>query len=272
MKALLVAAACGCALLAHSEEYSQQKTLDQGYREMYNLQFADAHRTFREWELAHPDDPMAPVSDAAAYLFSEFDRLKILQSELFVDNHAFFGMHRKAADPDARERFQHALAQTDELASRALAKAPQDANALLARVLRMGLDADYLALIDKKYLESLSEVKAGRALAEKLISEHPEMYDAYLASGVENYLLSQKPAPVRWVLHATGAQTDKQTGIEKLRITAEKGRYLKPYARLLLAVASLRDHDISGARQRLEWLAHEFPLNRLYREELAKLH
>jgi hypothetical protein len=272
MKALLVAVACGGPMLVHCAQLAQQTTLDQGYREMYNLQFADAHRTFHDWELAHPDDPMAPVSDAAAYLFSEFDRLKILQSELFVDNHAFFGMRRTAADPVARDRFQRALAQTDELTSRALATEPQDANALLARVLRIGLDADYLALIDKKYLASLSKVKAGRALAEKLISEHPDMYDAYLASGVENYLLSQKPAPVRWVLHATGAQTDKQTGIEKLRITAEKGRYLKPYARLLLAVAALRDRDIPAARQRLEWLAHEFPLNRLYREELSKLH
>ena len=28
--------------------------LDQGYRQMYNLQFADAHNTFHEWERQHP--------------------------------------------------------------------------------------------------------------------------------------------------------------------------------------------------------------------------
>src|SRR5262252_4193696 len=48
-----------------------------GYSQMYNIQFADAPRTFQEWEGAHPNDPMGPVSDAAAYLFSEFDRLRI---------------------------------------------------------------------------------------------------------------------------------------------------------------------------------------------------
>ncbi len=138
-------------------------------------------------------------------------------------------------------------------------------------MLRLGLRADYLALIEKKYLTSLSEMKAGRLIAEKLLASHPAYYDAHLAVGVENYLLSQKPAPVRWLLRAGGAQTDKDLGLEKLRITAEKGRYLLPYARLLLAVAALRDNDTAHARQTLEWLAREFPRNRLYREELAKL-
>ena len=44
--------------------------------------------------------------------------------------------------------------------------------------------------------------------------------DAYI--GVENYLLSLKPAPLRWFLRLDGAQTDKQRGIENLNATAER--------------------------------------------------
>ena len=62
-----------------------------------------------------------------------------------------------------------------------------------------------------------------------------------------------------------------QTGLEKLRLTAEKGLYLKPFARLLLAVAALRDKDRVSAKSYLSWLVGEFPQNRLYRDELAKL-
>ena len=68
-----------------------------------------------------------------------------------------------------------------------------------------------------------------------------------------------------------GAQTDKTVGIEKMQLTAEKGHYLLPYARLLLAVADLRNHLPSRAKEKLRWLAQEFPGNRLYRQELAKL-
>ncbi len=104
-----------------------------------------------------------------------------------------------------------------------------------------------------------------------MLAKDPTLYDAWFAVGIENYLLSQKAAPVRWILHSTGAQTDKETGVQKLALTAEKGHYLLPYARLLLAVVDLRDHAPQLAKEQLEWLAHEYPLNRLYKEELAKL-
>jgi hypothetical protein len=68
-----------------------------------------------------------------------------------------------------------------------------------------------------------------------------------------------------------GAETDKEEGIRNLRLTAEKGHYLLPFARLLLAVAALRDKDRESAAAILQDLAREFPNNRLYAEELAKL-
>ena len=81
-----------------------------------------------------------------------------------------------------------------------------------------------------------------------------------------------EPAPVRWLLRLYGAQTDKETGIQKLQLTAAKGHYLLPFARLLLAVAALRDHNHQEARELLQNLAEAFPNNRLYSMELARLH
>ena len=239
---------------------------------MYNLDFATAHRILRQYESTHSGDPMGPVSEAAAYLFSEFDRLKILQSEFFTEDDRFFRLQRGLLpDPASKRDFEAALARADRVASEALRRNPDDENALLATVLRVGLHADYLALIEKRNMAALTEVKQSRGLAESLIAKHPQCYDAYLAIGVENYMLSLKPAPVRWLLRLGGAQTDRQAGIERLRITAAKGHYLLPYARLLLAVAALRDKDVATARPALAWLTAEFPGNRLYREELAKL-
>jgi hypothetical protein len=238
---------------------------------MYNLDFEGAHRTFRDYQKRAPADPLGPVSNAAAYLFSEFDRLSILQSEFFVDNSSFLSMRRPHADAVVKGDFDRDLQRSEELASAVLGHAPDDANALLATVMRVGLRADYLSLIEKHNAAALTEVKQSRSIAERLLSTHPDCYDGYLAVGVENYLLSLKPAPVRWILRVGGAQTDKETGIEKLRLTADKGRYLKPYARLLLAVAALRDKNKPEAGRILTWLSSEFPQNRLYREELARL-
>ena len=245
--------------------------LESGYRQMYNLDFAGAHTTFDSWENSHPDDPLAPVSNAAAYLFSEFDRLHILESELFVNDSRFAKRAKKVPDPQVRAAFDRELAKADGIADRVLSGSPQDADALFAKVMANGLRGDYAAMIEKRNMAGLSYMKAGRLLAQKLLTLDPSYYEAYLAIVVENYLLGINSAPVRWALRIGGAQTNKEDGIAKLRITAEKGHYLAPYARLLLAVAALRDRDRATASRLLSGLADEFPQNPLYRKELARL-
>jgi hypothetical protein len=261
--------------------------LDSGYRQMYNLEFADAHKSFAAFQRSNPGDPLGPTSDAAAYLFSEFDRMGVLQTELFVDDQMFKSRTTLVPDVASRRGFDADISKSEQLADMVLMKSgkqsaakaaapatpsPMETNALFAKVLNRGLRADYLAMIDKRNLAALSSIKSARALAEKLLSADPSYYDAYLAVGVENYMLGLNPAPVRWAMRAFGAETDKEQGIEKLKLTAEKGHYLLPYARLMLAVAALRDKDTAHARQWLEGLARDYPNNPLYSRELSRIH
>lgn len=246
---------------------AEPTALDRGYGQMYNLDFDGAHRTFAEWQKTHPADPLAPASDAAAYLFSEFDRLHILQSEFFVQDAHFFTDKKLTPDPAVKQKFEAALGKAVDLGNRD----PDNPNSKFAELLAHGLRSDYLGLIDKRYAAAFKEMKTARALSDQLLAAHPEYADAWIAVGVENYMLSIKPAPVRWLLRIGGAETDRALGIEKLQLTAEKGRYLAPFARLLLAVAALRDHATEKARDILEALAMEFPHNRLYTQELARL-
>lgn len=63
----------------------------------------------------------------------------------------------------------------------------------------------------------------------------------------------------------TGAWMDKQRGVKELRLTAEHGYYaehgpyLKPYARLLLAVAALRNGNRKRVRELLGCWPHSIP-------------
>jgi len=246
--------------------------IEQGYRQMYNLDFDEAHKTFAQWESEHPADPLGPVSNAAAYLFAEFDRLNILHSEFFVDTSIFHRQPKVTPDPEVRQAFDRELEKSGKLSDGILAGTPDDPAALFAKILTLGLRCDYEGLIERRYFDALKVIKDSRATAEKLLMIQPNYYDAYLALGLENYLFSLKPAPVRWILQAGGAQTDRDKGVEDLRLTAERGLYLAPYARLLLAVAALRNKDVPRARELLAALAHEFPRNRLYARELAQLH
>ena len=245
--------------------------LERGYQNMYNLDFSAAHETFQGYQQTHVDDPMGYVSNAAAYLFSEFNRLHILESDLFIDDAKFEHRSKLAPDPAVKIEFEKELAKSDAAAEKILAQNPGDVNALFAQVLSNGLRGDYTALIEKRNIASLGYMKTSRLTAQKLLATDPTCYDAYLAVGVENYLLGANSAPVRWVLRLTGSETDKEEGLQRLRLTADKGHYLAPFARLLLAVAALRDKDRQTARVLLAGLAKEFPGNQLYVTELARI-
>jgi len=238
---------------------------------MYNLDFAHAHQTFAQFEKTNPTDAMGPVSDAAAYLFTEFDRLGILKSDYLTKDESYFVVNKPKGDPDIRKKFDAALDLGDRVATARLKESPGDPDAMLAETMSLGLHANYDGMIDRHHLAALSEVKESRNRAQKLLAMHPDVYDAYIAQGIENYLLSQKNVAVRWFLRLGGAQTNYQVGIQKCAITAEKGHYFKPYAQLLLAIADLRDNNRNGAKQKLTWLQKEYPGNHLYRDELERL-
>src|SRR5215469_886245 len=113
---LLLAAALSSGAFCGGADIDRSPTLEQGYAQMYNLQFDDAHRTFQQWERAHPADPLGPVSNAAAYLFAEFDRLGILQSEFFVEDGLFRKRPKVAADPNVHRAFDDELTKSEVLA------------------------------------------------------------------------------------------------------------------------------------------------------------
>ena len=245
--------------------------LDAGYHDMYNLQFLAAHLKFQQWMHDHPEDPMGPVSDAAAWLFGEFDRLHVIDVQLFADQSRFDSRQRLTPDPTVRKNFDDLNAKASTLADQALQRNPNDANALYVKTLVSGMRSNYALMIEKRDLSALNYSKEASAYSKQVLAKDPTRYDAYLASGVENYMLSLKSMPIRWILGMTGAATNREEGIRLLRLTAAQGHYLAPFARMMLAVAALRDNHPNEARSILTELAREYPQNTLYSRELARI-
>jgi len=242
-----------------------------GWLKMYDLKFDDAHSTFAAWKQRHPDDSLGPASNAAAYLFSELARLGALESEFFVDDSRFKQRAKLRPDPAQNALFVQEISQADQLADAALQKTGSDPNALFVKSLTFGLRADNASLIEKRSFAALDYTKEGRVYADKLMQANPRAFDAYLGPGVENYLLSLKAAPVRVLLRITGSNVDREKGIEEIRQTALHGHYLEPFAKLLLAVAALRDSNPGRARELLGELHQRFPNNELYTREMNRL-
>lgn len=273
--------AVGCAILVcllglacSAEEGANTpppSALDLGFTGLYNLDFGGAQRDFVQWEKQHSDNPMGPVSEAAGFLFSEFNRLGILESQFYENDSAFEKRAKLDADPQVRERFQDAIRRAEQLARARLTKDSKDRDALFALTLCSGLQADYAALIEKRNLVSLHFTKEASTSAQELLAVCHDCYDALLATGFSKYIIGSMAAPVRWVLRMGGLPADKQGGINDLQTTAEHGHYLAPFARILLAIAYVREKQKERALELLAQLQREFPGNTLFPREIARL-
>jgi len=197
--------------------------------------------------------------------------LHILEAQFLADDKKAEKTNQLTPDPAVKTQFEAMLEKTRTLSEAKLAKDPSDATALFARILMDGMHGDYLVLVEDKERDGLKYLKQSRALAETLIANNPDNYDAYLPIGVENYMTSLKSSAVRWFLRAGGAQTDKATGLRSLKIVAEKGHYLAPFAQVFLVIAALHDHEKPKALELMKNLAQQFPDNHVYNHELAQL-
>src|SRR6202008_3285762 len=160
---------------------------------------------------------------------------------------------------------------SETLAHAKLTKDPKDRDALFALTLSSGLQADYAALIEKRNMASLHFTKQASASAQQLLAVCHNCYDALLATGFSKYIIGSMAAPMRWILRMGGLPADKQGGIADLQTTAEHGHYLAPFARILLAIAYVREKDKARAIQLLAALQSEFPSNTLFPREITHL-
>jgi hypothetical protein len=245
--------------------------LDPGFRRLYDLDFTGAQKEFESWEKLNPENPMGPASEAAAILFSEFNRLGVLEAQFYEDDSIFAARKKYEADPQQRVRFEQQLSRAEELARPRLGRDARDRDALLAMTFAAGLRSDYAALIEKRNLASLHYTKEATVWAAQLLAADPDCYDAHLAGGVSRYIVGSMAAPVRWILRLGGVAGDKAGGIAELRTTAAQGQLLAPFARILLAIAYVREKEMAQARELLLALQRDFPDNTLFGRELTRL-
>lgn len=245
--------------------------LEGGFHFLYELKVEQAHAQFATWQKLHPEDPLGSAAQAAGYLFEECYRQGVLTSEFFLDDKRFLGKIPVKPDAALRTAFFEAVKQAQELAQLRLNTTPNDTNALFAMALSLGMEADYASLIDKRQMDSLKKIRDADKCAKKLLVIAPDAADAYLGLGTANYVIGSLPGFKKFFLGFVGIHGDKKEGIQQLQIAADRGHYLRPFAKILLALAALREKKREVARAQLAELAAEFPANPLFANELAKL-
>lgn len=260
------------ALFLSASEFSGPPLVGDAFHKMYSSDFSGAQNTISQYISEKPNDPLGYAVRASAFLFAELDRLGILESEFFEsDKKISDGRQKLKPDRAAHDGFYAAVGKAQELAQATLDKNPNDTQALFAMCLSLGEMVDYMALIEKKQLSSLSVNKRSYREAKHLLQVDPLFVDANLTTGFTEYLVGSLPVVVRWFVKFDDVKGNKEQGFTSLKLVAKNGNYLRPLAKILLAAGYLREKQPAESQKLLAELKNEYPSNTLIQKEFSKV-
>jgi len=253
-----------------SPAFTTVPELSAGFDLLYEQKFAEAREAFTSWESRNPEEPFGEVAVAASYLFEELSRQGVLTSDFFLNDKKFLRGIDGSPDPGRMKHFRDALARARELAGVRQKTNPNDGEALLALTLAAGMESDAESILDKRRLDGLKQMKKANGYAKELLAQRPDATDAYIAPGIANYVIGSQSAGSRFLLRFDGIHGDKKLGMEQVARTAENGRYLRTFAKIVLALAARREKQNVLAQRLFRELSEQYPASELFASEYAK--
>lgn len=255
---------------ASSPAFNTVPELKVGFDLLYEQKFTEAREAFKSWESNNPEEPFGQAAVAASYLFEELYRQDVLSSSFFLDDKKFLHGIKGKPDAERMKGFREALARTRQLAGNRQKTNSNDGEALFALTLAAGMESDAQTILEKNHLDGLRRMKEANKYAKQLLAGHPDVTDAYIAPGIANYIIGSMNSGVRFALWFDGVHGDKKLGMEQVAKTSESGRYLQPFAKIILALAARREKQNGLAQELLRELKEQYPDNVLFATEYAK--
>jgi hypothetical protein len=238
---------------------------------MYNLDFPGAKRIVDGYIAAHPAEAIGYGTRATVLVFEEYQRLQILELDFFDSDDDVTGTLRVKPDPQARAQIMAATAEARRLAAVSLKQSPSDRRALVGMGMSLGMEMQYAAIVEKRYIRTGSLSRECQALADRELALSPPIFDAYVILGSIEYVVASLNPFYRFVARMLGLRADKAMAADHLQIVMEKGEYFAPFAKMLMSVVYVRDGRLKEARALMDELHREFPGNTLFAREVERL-
>ncbi|MFN7995984.1 MAG: hypothetical protein U0Q18_20400 [Bryobacteraceae bacterium] len=245
--------------------------IGQAFDNLYNFNFPAAHAVLNKYIAAHPQESVPYAIRGSAYLFYELNRLGILESQFLTSDKRIADKKGLKPDPDVRAKLMQTLEDAQARATAALNANPNDRQGLFTMAMVTGISTDYMAFVEKRQIASLTTAKRSNSYAQQLLKLKPTCEDAYMTAGLSEYMVGSLPFFIRWFVRFDNVEGSKDQGIRNLQLVARDGQYFKAFAKILLAIISLREKRPQDSERFLEDLARTYPSNPLFRKELANL-
>ena len=223
-------------------------TTRQGIDALYNLDFDKSQEKFDELMNTIPGDPRGYFFSAIRYFF---------QFMIYNDDKDF-------------DKFFELSEKVISICENLIKQNKRDYNAQFF----LGGIYGYRGLaymLKQSILKAVWDGRKGYGLIKEIIKEKPDLYDAYLGSGLFDYILSKIPKSYSWVLSTLGYSGDLENGLKHLKIAESKGTYTQQEARFYLSQFLFFERKHDEAFYYIKKLIKEYPDNTLFLASYADM-
>lgn len=240
----------------------------QGYEALYNLNYEEARRRFKEIVRLFPDHPAGPQCLAASLWLQQLNQSRRLQASLYKAE-SFYARNEGKADPRTVDQFRQWTKEATLLAEARLRLNPRDVEALYFLGATEGLKSVFAAAAERRFVAALRDGSRAVDRHRAVLKLDPNFHDAELTVGMYDYILGWLPLPVKVLASITGARGSKKRGLATIERVAREGRWARDIARVLLIDLYKREKRWMEASAVSRELATRYPRNHLFKLQLA---
>lgn len=229
----------------HSQSFDFDSRVNDGIKQIYNIKFSEAEKTFRSVMADYPDQP------AGRFFLAMIDWWKIL---LDPDNESY--------DEIFFQKIEDVIYQCDQI----LDKNPKNVDALFFKGGSIGFRGR-LRAFRESWLKAADDGREALPIVEEAAALDPNNMDVQLGFGIYNYYASVIPNeyPMIKPLMIFFPDGDKEKGIQQLKNTALNGKFAKYEARYFLMTLYYRyENNSMLADDYAKMLTDDFPDNPVF--------
>ncbi len=242
-----------------------------GFQHFYNLEYDQALAVFMGQSAKEPDSADIHNHIAQVILFRQMFRSGALGSDLVSSANAFLKRPKMPMSAADDAQLNREVSKAIEIAEARLKQDPKDTSALYSLGVSHGIRANY-EFMEKKWIDALKDASAARKLHNRILEIDPNMEDARLIPGLDEYVVGSLPWGYKMITSVAGFSGDRNKGIEMLKRVAAGGRYNRFDADALLAAIYRREKRPAEAIAPLEKMIGKFPRSYILRIELAEMY
>lgn len=238
-------------LLAQQNDFDSR--IQQGIRQIYNIKFEDAEKTFRSLIADYPNHP------AGRFFLAMIDWWKIL---LDIENESY--------DEIFFQKLEDVIFQCDQI----LKKEPGNVDALFFKGGSIGFRGR-LRSLRESWLKAADDGREALPIVERAAKLDPNNLDVQLGFGIYNYYAAVIPEeyPIIKPLMIFFPSGNKEEGLKQLKNTAFNGKYAKYEARYFLMTIYYRyESNPWQAEEFAKMLVDDFPDNPTFQRWLGRIY